>query len=119
MKKLLLASLLISSSVFAYNPVSCPDVSQIKSVGLSSNLVKDANGRWYAGRTAQNYGTPQKWTFLMGGIHARTSAEALAFANIALLSLRYFSGPNTNPANKNLCIYKNDFNLPSGAVTVN
>ncbi len=112
-----LLSPLFSSIVSAQPPDVCPDVPVIQSVGLSKNLVQDAAGKWYAGRTAQLYDTPQKWTFVIGGISARNSAEALAMANAALNTLVYISGPNPTSADKYICLYRNRYNFPSGAIT--
>jgi|ERR1700733_5107755 len=97
--------------------ILCPAVSKIQDVGLSDNLVKDNDGKWYAGRISQNYGTANLWTFVIGGISAPNKEKAVTFANLALSSLSYSSGPSKAPGGKYLCVYNNDFDYLSGAVT--
>lgn len=110
--------LLFVSTVYAERPPRrCPTVEQIQKVGLSSNLVQDAEGKWYAGRSSQAYGTCQKWTFVIGGISAPNKQKALLEASEALATLRYLSGPSRAPAQKWLCVYDNDEQIMSGAVT--
>ena len=98
-------------------PSNCPSVAQIQSVGLSVNLVRDNNGKWYAGRTAEHYGTLELWTFVIGQISAANSAGALDEAYEGLSTLVYKFGPVKGPANKWGCIYDNDQGYVSGAIT--
>ncbi len=117
MKYCILLASLLSSVVLANPPTSCPTVDNIKEVGLSTNLARDAYGHWFAGRTSQFYGTAHKWTFVIGDISARTKEEALASAYQALVTLAHLSGPFKSTSNKWLCLYTNDFQLPAGAIT--
>lgn len=118
MKELVCVLGLVSGLVYADQPPHrCPNVAILQEVGLSDNLVRDNDGKWYAGRTSQDYGTRQHWTFVIGGISAPTKQKALLEANEALATLRYHSGPSKAPADKWLCLYDNDDDLPSGAVT--
>jgi len=116
MKKWIFLIALLSSTSYALTP-TCPNASVIKAVGLSNNLARDQNGHWYAGRTAQHYGTPFKWTFVIGDIRAPTKQKALHEAYEALYTLSFKSGPMSAPSNKWLCLYDNDEGFPSGAVT--
>ena len=119
MKKTLILLVCLSlTSAYAFPPMpaSCPNVIQIKSRGLSNNLAQDSNGHWYAGRTAEFYGTPQKWTFVIGDIFANSKVEALAEAYEALQSIVYVSGPVKAPSEKWLCLYSNREGFPTGAI---
>jgi Domain of unknown function (DUF4949) len=110
-------------SLFALNsyanaqPMKCPNVADIQNVGLSERLVQDNDGKWYAGRTAQYYNTMDQWTFVIGNISAPNKEKAFTFANNALLTLSYKSGPMKGPSDKYICVYNNDFDYVSGAVT--
>jgi hypothetical protein len=97
-------------------PERCPDVSVIQSRGLSQNLARDSNGKWYAGRTAEAYNTDQLWTFVIGDIFASSQVDALAEAYEALQSLVSMGDPVAAPSGKWLCLYKNAEGLPSGAI---
>lgn len=110
-------TILLASTSFADAPLKCPDVNIIKQVGLSHNLAQDNNGNWYAGRTSQHYGTPQKWTFVIGNIFAPDKQKAILEANEALATLSFKSGPMQAPSQKWLCLYDNDEGFPSGALT--
>lgn len=115
---IILASLFITSA-YAHppKPAMCPDVAMIKAGGLSNNLARDSNGKWYAGRTAMYYGTPSLWTFVIGDIFANSKTEAIAEAYEALQSLTFVSGPDKAPSEKWLCLYSNSEGFPSGALT--
>ncbi len=125
MKKIMMVciTLFLSNITFANNifvsekPKSCPSASEIISVGLSPRLVRDNDGKWYAGRTSRSYGTTHKWTFVIGGITAANASDALIKANAALLTLTFKSGPSKQPAEKWLCLYNNASNYLAGAVT--
>jgi hypothetical protein len=120
MKKMIMICMMLlwSNHIFADSkPSSCPQASEIIKVGLSSNLTRDNDGKWYAGRSAQYYGTFHKWTFVIGGITAANKNDALQKANHALKTLSYKSGPQSAPAEKWLCLYNNASNFLSGAVT--
>ncbi len=114
----ILLSMLLVTAIYAMppKPASCPSIIEIKAKGLSNNLAQDSNGHWYAGRTAQFYGTPQKWTFVIGDIFANSKAEALAEAYEALQSIIYVSGPEIAPSQKWLCLYSNAEGFPTGAL---
>jgi hypothetical protein len=114
MKKLLF--LLIFFPLITY-AINCPRIVRLKEVGLSSNVVQDNNGRWYAGRTSQNYETPEQWTFVIGDIGARDKVEALQEAQEALETLSFHSGPFKGPADKWICLYDNSEGFPAAAVT--
>jgi len=99
------------------NSIVCPSVINIENVGLSENVVQSADGKWYTGRMAQSYGTQQLWTFVIGGITAPDKQKAITFANLALSTLSYKSGPTIHPSGQYLCVYNNDFGYLSGAIT--
>jgi hypothetical protein len=117
MKKGLLVLLLLMCADGNASPLTCPSTSQIQQVGLSKQLIQDNNGRWYAGRTIQNYGTPEQWTFIIGGIRARNESSAYFMAQHALKSLRSITRPVPVPADKWLCLYSNHAGYLSGAIT--
>lgn len=119
MKKGLIVLLLAISSCYALppKPAMCPSVIEIKNIGLSDNMARDSNGHWYAGRTAEHYNTPERWTFVIGNIFANSKVEALAEAYEALQSIVYVSGPIMAPSDKWLCLYSNAEGYPSGAIT--
>lgn len=119
MKKGLIVLLFAITSSYGLpqKPALCPDVAKIKQVGLSQNLARDSNGHWYAGRTAQFYGTQQQWTFVIGNIFANSKVEAIAEAYEALQSIVYVSGPDMAPSQKWLCLYSNAEGYPTGAIT--
>ncbi len=117
MKKGLLILLLVTSVNTFSSPTQCPLVSKIQNAGLSNNLVQDQNGLWYAGRTHEHYGTPYKWTFVIGEIKAPDRVKALLEGYEALSTLSYKSGPTKAPSGKWLCLYNNDEGFASGAIT--
>ena len=114
---ILLLSLLFVSNTYSEDLKKCPTVNMIKLIGLSHNLIQDSNGRWYAGRTSQYYGTKEKWTFVIGEINAKNKIDAYSKAIQALLSLTYQSGPMRAPSDKWLCLYHNNKGYPAGAIT--
>ena len=121
MKKIFLTAgiaFFLSMNAWADNkPSACPSVAAIKKIGLSGNIIQDNDGKWYAGRTSQNYETKEKWTFVIGGITAANKVDAMKKAKDALATLCYRSGPKKAPANKWLCLYDNNKHYLSGAVT--
>jgi hypothetical protein len=108
---------LITLNAYA-QPVVCPSVSAIQSVGLSNRLAQDNDGKWYAGRVSQYYGTSDQWTFVIGGISAPNKQKAIEFANLALSSLHLITpNPVKITGGKYACKYSNDFDYLSGAIT--
>lgn len=97
-------------------PLKCPDVSAIQSVGVSHTTLQIDN-RWFAGRRHQAYQTSDLWTFLLGNIVAMTSAEAYTKAAEALPTLTFRMGPFTS-SDHWVCLYSTDVNnLPAVTVT--
>lgn len=118
MKKLALATItLLSFSNFIYaQPLNCPDVREIRRVGVSHNAIQDANGKWYTGRLSNPYGTAERWTFGIGGIEASTINQAILRAQNALQSLQFVAGP-IQRAGRWGCLYSNNSGYLSGTVT--
>jgi hypothetical protein len=116
MISVILALFLTTAYSLPPKPAFCPHIMQIKARGLSHHLAQDSNGHWYAGRTAEFYGTPQQWTFVIGDIFANSKIEALAEAYEALTSIVYVSGPDIAPSQKWLCLYANAEGFPTGAI---
>src|SRR5688572_11993969 len=95
MKRYLLSfslGLLLSHNVFAKSqskePQACPEISTLQAVTFTQVDL----GQWVAYING-NFGTPQKWTFLMHTMGANEE-EALKYANANLALLTVVSGPH-------------------------
>ena len=108
-KKSLLAVLAvigINAPIYAMppQPAKCPNVSNIKSGGLSYSAL-DTDG--YVVAQFNKYGTNDTWLFGFGSIQATSSQEALSIGNQLLKTL--FGSPKPTPfPSENLwaCLYQ-------------
>src|SRR5207249_1859529 len=92
---------------FPPEPQKCPHAAQIKSVGVSHNMVQDSDGLRITGRRNQTYGTGSQWTFILAKIPASSVDHAYNKAVDALNSLTFNLGPVMGPLGKWVCYYNN------------
>jgi hypothetical protein len=105
MRKLLYLLALVPLISFAH-PNKCPNVNEIKKMGINKRLFQDAKHDWYGGRSSLNYGTEYLWTFAIIDIKAKTNNEAYSRASWALKLLSYQAGPTKGRSQEEVyCLY--------------
>lgn len=109
-----LFSLVVSFSpiLFSSQPEKCPEVSSIAAIGIE-HIAKGLCDGWDGLVFANNYGTPNTWTFgLMGhnlcGVPAKDESEAREKMQTILKSLKLFDGPRQGNQNQWFCSYTTD-----------
>lgn len=103
----ILFSMNAKANIAIAEPQNCPDVSAMKSAGVSKNVLTLHSGLWLAGRRDQLYNTPNHWAFLVGNIKADNATQAYSSAAKSLDSLIFAFGPFLGPLGKWICTYTN------------
>ncbi|WP_131783118.1 DUF4949 domain-containing protein [Legionella gresilensis] len=88
-------SLSLSQLIFASpteKPNTCPSVSALQAVNVS-DVIK-ADGHWYGFVKSNNYGTNDKWSFVIGEFSATNKNDAKQQILRAVNSLNFVLGPS-------------------------
>lgn len=107
--KLLLLGLVLSQTAFAGmppKPASCPSASAIQAVGVNAYEAGDTPGTWIVGVQANNYGTPNNWTFAVLNIPAPSGEAAMKIAKAELSTIGANTPPEASPIGLWICLYQ-------------
>lgn len=98
------AALIFAGSTFAQE-VICPDLGDIKHVGIDRASRIDFQKKNYVGYAIDKYNTDSSWGFAIGPIKANSEKETIERANYILRNMSGKGTPDTSN-NEVICFYQ-------------
>ncbi|CEG58428.1 DUF4949 domain-containing protein [Legionella fallonii] len=99
----LAGALILAGSAFANSQITCPDINDIKSVGLSN--AEPIGADMYLTYQISKYNTPNTYGFFLAPIEGNSSENALETAN-EILNIMNAPGVPTQYHGTMMCLYE-------------